>query len=116
MVHQDNSINYVEFPMVDAQATKLFYSKVFGWSFTDWGDNYISFNGAGIDGGFDGSGDRPIAASGALVILYSKSLERCQDIIVGAGGTITRPIFSFPGGRRFHFNDTNGNELAVWSE
>lgn len=110
-----HSINYIEFPATDLAATKLFYNKVFGWTFQDWGDTYISFDGAGIDGGFDADSEtrKPIA-SGVLVVLYSDDLAQTAKAVVDAGGTISVPEFGFPGGRRFHFLGPNGNELAVW--
>jgi len=114
-----HSINYVEFPSLDLAATKSFYGQVFGWEFQDWGDTYVSFQGAGIDGGFDASEARkPIETSGAgaLVILYSDDLAATETNIVAAGGSISVPAFEFPGGRRFHFLDPSGNELAVWTK
>lgn len=113
-------INYVEFNSDDFQATESFYGSVFGWTFQHWGDDYLSFLEAGLDGGFartdagSDSGPAP-AESGALVILYSDDLEATRDAVKQAGGSITVDIFSFPGGRRFHFKDTTGNHLAVWT-
>ncbi len=110
-------INYIEFPAKDMQAAKDFFTAVFGWSFVDYGPDYISFSDAGIDGGFVKS---DVAASsekgGALIVFYSNKLEQTQANIKGAGGSIIKPIFAFPGGRRFHFTDPNGNEYAVWSD
>ena len=112
---QNDSINYIEFPATDIEETKRFYGGLFGWQFIDYGPNYVSFQGAGIDGGF--TTDNAIAASGGvLVVLYNDQLERLEPKITEHGGKITRPIFQFPGGRRFHFLDPNGNELAVWAE
>lgn len=116
MSNRDNSINYIEFPMVKNAETKLFYNKVFGWVFTDWGPNYISFSGANIDGGFNREGDAQISTSSVLVVLYAKDLNQKLKDLTKAGGKISKPVFEFPGGRRFHFLDPNGNELAVWSE
>ena len=111
------TINYLELPAKDMNETKKFYTTVFGWLFTDWGPDYISFDKAGIDGGFYKSDQNTSYEKGsALVILYSKELEQTQAKIETNGGNIVKPIFSFPGGRRFHFTDPNGNELAVWSE
>ena len=114
-VHE--KMNYVEFPAKDMAATKAFFSKVFGWQFTDYGPDYTAFSNEGLDGGFyksnlSGSPDK----GSALIVFYSNSLEETQAKIEQAGGTIIKPIFSFPGGRRFHFGDPNGNEYAVWSE
>lgn len=116
MESKDKTINYIEFPLVDADATKTFYGSVFGWEFQDWGPTYISFSGAGIDGGFNAESGVPVTEPGVLVILYGDDLEATLSRIKSAGAQITKPIYSFPGGRRFHFHDPNGIELAVWSE
>ncbi len=116
MRNKNNAINYIEFPLVKNTETKMFYSQVFGWEFTDWGPNYLSFSGAGVDGGFNGKDNATISAPGVLVVLYASNLLEKYKAVEGAGGQITRPIYEFPGGERFHFLDPNGNELAVWSE
>jgi len=111
----NRKINYVEFVSNDIERSKQFYSSAFGWSFEEWGPDYISFSaaGAGIDGGFR----RGEAQAGSLlVVLYATDLSATEQAIVAAGGQITVPTFEFPGGRRFHFTDGAGNELAVWSE
>lgn len=112
----DGKIDYVELPGGDLPGTKAFYAAAFGWRFTDYGPDYAAFT-EGLDGGFQAHGD---AESGArerpLVILYARDLEAMQARVEAAGGVITAPIFAFPGGRRFHFRDPAGNELAVWSE
>jgi predicted enzyme related to lactoylglutathione lyase len=116
MSNKNNSINYIELPMVNNAETKKFYKQVFGWEFTDWGPNYISFSGANIDGGFNGEGDVQISIPGVLVVLYASDLIQKLENVTKAGGKISKPVFEFPGGKRFHFLDPNGNELAVWSE
>ncbi len=114
----NDKINYIEFPGKDIPATKAFFEVVFAWSFVDYGPDYASFSAtdAGLDGGFFKS---DLAAStdngSALVVLYSDALEETEGRVSAAGGIITKPIFSFPGGRRFHFTEPSGNELAVWS-
>ena len=109
-------IHYIELPSVNMEAMKRFYAAVFGWTFTDYGPQYSSFHGAGIEGGFDGdSGARAPSDQGALVILYSDELEQSLAAVEKAGAKISVPIFSFPGGRRFHFHDPSGNELAIWT-
>jgi len=109
-------INYVEFPARDIAAAKAFFVEVFAWSFTDYGPEYTAFTNAGIEGGFYQSDlVCSIATGSALVVLYSNEIEQTQSKIEKAGGSIIKPIFSFPGGRRFHFGDPNGNEYAVWS-
>ena len=111
----DREINYIEFPAVDLHKTKAFYGNILGWTFIDYGPEYISFEGAGIDGGFT-LDTKPTSSGGVLVVLYFQQLEELQTKISDYGCKISQPIFSFPGGRRFHFIDPNGNELAVWSE
>ena len=116
---QHHAINYVEFSTTDIEKTKRFYGKVFGWSFQDYGPDYISFSkaSAGIDGGFrKGDAGAESGPSAPLIVLYSRDLKATEDAVVAAGGTIAVPIFEFPGGRRFHFSDGGGNVLAVWSE
>lgn len=110
-------INYVEFPAKDIIATKAFFEKVFEWSFTDYGPDYAAFENQGLDGGFFTSDQISSTSNGgALVVFYSNGLDKTQAKIEKAGGTIIQEIFSFPGGRRFHFTDPNGNEYAVWSD
>ncbi|MDC0738282.1 VOC family protein [Cognatishimia sp. SS12] len=116
MAHQHHSINYIELPLVDLAATQAFYSSLFGWEFQQWGDGYLSFSGAGIEGGFNGVDSIPVAKPGVLVILFSNDLEASLAAVKAAGGTILQEIYAFPGGRRFHFADPNGNELAIWAE
>ncbi|MGH6992821.1 MAG: VOC family protein, partial [Caulobacteraceae bacterium] len=98
----------------DLTAVKRFYAEAFGWAFTDYGPSYVAFDGAGCDGGFDANAAE--AARQPLVILYAQDLEAMEAKVRAAGGAVTRPIFTFPGGRRFHFRDPSGNELAVWSQ
>ncbi|WP_170328904.1 VOC family protein [Ruegeria arenilitoris] len=111
-----NTINYIEFPLTDPTATKQFYGSVFGWEFQEWGPKYLSFTGAGIDGGFNGEDKTPVQKPGVLVILFSDDLEAALAAVKDAGAPILREIYSFPGGQRFHFADPNGNELAIWAE
>jgi len=111
----NNLINYVEFKTTDIEATKTFYNSVFGWTFTDYGPTYVAFSNSGLEGGFELT-DGPITAQGPLIVLYHKSLEDIQSKIVKGNGAIVKEIFAFPGGRRFHFVDPSGNELAIWSD
>ncbi len=112
-------INYLEFSAVDLAATKQFFSDVFGWVFTDYGPDYTAFSAAeaGLDGGFFRA---PLSASTAngslLVVFYCRELKQVQTRVEAAGGEIIKPIFAFPGGRRFHFAEPSGNEFAVWSD
>ncbi|GBE07768.1 glyoxalase-like domain protein [bacterium BMS3Bbin11] len=114
---KDGKINYLEFPAEDLNAAKVFFTTVFNWSFVDYGLEYATFSNAGIKGGFFKSGKNMSTEKGsALVVFYSKDLEAMQAKIENAGGKIIKEIFSFPGGRRFHFSDPNDNEFAVWSD
>jgi len=111
---QNLRIDYIEFPAADLPATQRFYQTVFGWQFEEYGPEYTSFSDGRMTGGFyqaDG-----LRAAQPLVIMYATDLEAVESAVRAAGGAITKAIFSFPGGRRFHFTDPNGNELAVWSE
>ena len=110
-------INYVEFPARNLEATKAFFTRVFNWTFEDYGPEYTAFSNQGLDGGFFKSNKASVAENGsALIVFYSKRLEETQAHIEAADGVITKPIFSFPGGRRFHFVEPSGNEFAVWSD
>lgn len=112
VMSKNNHIDYVELAAEDLSAAKAFYGEAFGWTFQDWGETYVSFEGAGLDGGIRG-GEKPIAGS-TLVILYADDLEASEKRVVDAGGEITER-HDFPGGRRFHFRDPVGNVLAVWT-
>lgn len=110
-------INYVEMPSVNIESTKTFFSDAFGWSFVDYGPEYVAIENAGIDGGFFKSDHVATTENGSvLIVLYSADLEATLEKVEMNGGTIVKDIFPFPGGRRFHFKDPNGNEYAVWSE
>lgn len=110
-------MNYVEFHAKDIPATKAFFGKVFEWEFVDYGPEYVSFSDEGLDGGFFQSDLASSAANGAaLIVFYSAEIEETLMAVENSGGTISRAIFTFPGGRRFHFLDPSGNEFAVWTE
>jgi predicted enzyme related to lactoylglutathione lyase len=113
-MREDGKIDYIEFPGADLPATKGFYEQAFGWTFTDYGPSYAAFDNGGVDGGINAYPEDRAAAP--LVILFTTDLEAMEAKVKAAGGTITRPIFDFPGGRRFHFRDPSGNELGVFSE
>jgi uncharacterized protein len=116
-MNQHEKINYVEFPAKDLGGTKTFFQSVFGWSFTDYGPEYTAFENQGLDGGFFQSDLTSSTANGAaLIVLYSNQLEATLAKVEKAGGSILKPIYSFPGGRRFHFTEPSGNEFAVWGE
>ena len=110
-------INYLELPARDLDAMEAFYSGAFGWRFTDYGPEYRAFSDGNLDGGFyHAELASSTANGGALVVLRTEDLEGARQTVLDHGGTIVREIFAFPGGRRFHFADPNGNELAIWSE
>lgn len=116
-MNKHEKINYIEFPAKDIQATKQFFSQTFGWLFEDFGPDYATFSDQGVDGGFYTSELNSSTANGAvLVVFYSQNLEATQAKVEAAGGVIVMPIFTFPGGQRFHFSEPSGNEFAVWSD
>jgi predicted enzyme related to lactoylglutathione lyase len=110
----DRRIDYIELPATDIALTKGFYIAVFGWKFEDYGPNYTSFSDGRLSGGFAKS--EQTGRAGPLIVIYAVNLTVTEAKVKAAGGVIVKPIFSFPGGRRFHFTDPSGNELAVWSE
>jgi hypothetical protein len=110
----DRRVDYLEIPVPDVAAARRFYGAAFGWTFYDYGPDYQSFHDGRLGGGFCTG---PLApAGGALLVIYSRDLGAAEAAVVAAGGTIVRPTYAFPGGRRFHFTDPNGYEMAVWSE
>ena len=112
---QDRSVDYIEFLTTNIEEIKRFYSEVFGWEFTDYGPNYTPASAtADLPAVFSVAPE--VSAGGPLVVLYSTNLVEIQDRVSEGGGQIVRKIFEFPGGRRFHFSDPSGNELAVWSD
>ncbi len=114
MSHQDRCIDYIEFNVADIARSKEFYGEAFDWTFTDYGPGYCEFSDGHMKGGFDASA--PVRTGGPLVVLYGSDLTNVLGRIEAAGGNIVKPIFEFPGGRRFHFTDPDGYELAVWTE
>ena len=114
-MHQHEKLNYLEYAAADLEATKAFFERVFDWQFTDFGADYTAFDKQGLEGGFYRA---PLscksANGGALAVFYSDDLEQTLANVEAAGGKIVNPIFDFPGGRRFHFEEPSGNEFAVW--
>ena len=110
----DRRIDYIEFPVTDVGAAKRFYGAAFGWTFEDYGPDYASFHDGRLAGGF--RKDARAAPGGPLVVLYATDLAALEAKVKQAGGKIVRATFEFPGGRRFHFTDPSGNELAVWTD
>ena len=111
----DQRIDYVEFLMGDIARARKFYGGAFGWTFKDYGPDYCEFRDGRLTGGFAGAG-KPRGAGGPLVILYANDLSDIQRRIEAAGGRIVKAAYDFPGGRRFHFADRDGYELAVWTD
>lgn len=109
----DRRIDNIEFNVADIARSKAFYGQVFGWSFTDYGPAYTEFNDGRLCGGF--TTGEPVQPGGPLVILYADDLAGTRQRLEHAGAVICRPVFDFPGGRRFHFRDLDGYELAVWT-
>jgi uncharacterized protein len=113
--HIHHHIDYIEIPVTDIEAAKAFYASAFGWSLVDYGPDYAGIAGKGKEqGGL--RRDSEVQPGGPLVILYSEDLEASAEAVTAAGGRVLEPIYGFPGGRRFHFADPSGNELAVWSD
>ena len=109
----DPRLDYVELPSVTAhELTRGFYAKAFGWRFTDYGRDYSATTTGDVDVGLNGQPEQALAAP--LPVIRVDDVEAALDSVVKAGGTIAKPIFAFPGGRRFHFIDPAGSELAVW--
>ncbi len=111
---KNNTIDYIEFVVSDIAHSKAFYGKAFGWTFTDYGPDYTAFSDGQLEGGLTTQGT-PKPNGGPLVVLYAENLEHCLQAVKAADGKIAQDIFSFPGGRRFHFTDPDGYELAVWT-
>ncbi len=104
-------LNYVELPVRDIGTTKDFYERAFGWSMTSFGPTYAATLTGDTDVGLQGDGAE--ATKAPLPVIEVEDLERALAAVEAAGGRIVRPIFSFPGGRRFQFVDPAGNELAA---
>lgn len=105
-------INYVEFASPELEASRAFFARAFGWTFTDYGPDYLGVDNAGLDGGIE----RVATVQPALIVLYTEDLDAADAAVREAGGTITREPYDFPGGRRFHFREPGGTEMAVWSQ
>ncbi|TGD74322.1 VOC family protein [Mangrovimicrobium sediminis] len=114
---EHHKLDYVEFRTPDLAASKAFFHAAFGWNFVDYGPDYTAFSGEGLDGGlFRGAAPATADGGAPLLVFYSAALEGSEAAVTAAGGRVVREIFSFPGGRRFHFVEPGGNELAVWSD
>jgi uncharacterized protein len=110
----DRRIDYIELPATNVVTAKKFYADAFGWTFTDYGPDYTSFMDGRLAGGL--MKVATVQRGGPLVVIFAVDLAAAEQRVRSAGGVIVEPIFSFPGGHRFHFTDPSGNELAVWSD
>jgi len=116
-MNKHEKINYLELPSKDIAKTKEFFKEVFSWDFEDFGNEYTAFDDGTIKGGFFKSTLHCSMQNGSvLIVFYSSNLEETQNKVEKADGKIINEIFTFPGGRRFHFSDPTGNEYAVWSD
>ena len=113
--HAPLLLDYLEFATRDLAAAQAFYTAAFGWTFTGYGPDYASFTDGRLNGGFFNALDAPTKTN-PLAILYAADLESAAQRVTAAGGTLSKPTFDFPGGRRFHFTDPTGLELSVWSD
>lgn len=112
---KNNQIDYIEFPaksVEELNKTRDFFSSVFGWKYAMYGDDYADTSESGVFSGINAEGP----TQNILAIIYVDNLAKAYDKVKAAGGDITKEIFSFPGGQRFHFKDPAGNELAAWSK
>jgi len=109
---EHHALQYVELAAHDLERVRSFYEQAFGWSFVDY-DGYLAFSSTHADGGFY---EGEVKASSILPILYSDDLDKSLAAVEAAGGSIEKAVFSFPGGRRFEFSDSEGNRIGVWSE
>ena len=106
-------LDYVELPSATAhELTRAFYVKAMGWTFTDYGPDYSASETGASELGLNG--DHDDALSAPLPVIRTDAIEALLDAVTAAGGTISRPIFAFPGGRRFQFIDPGGNEVGVY--
>ncbi len=113
----ENRIDYLEIPARDLPKAKAFFIGLFAWQFEDYGPEYCSFSDGNIAGGFFRSDLHSSTSNGAcLIVIYNADLEKAVSRVTELGGTVTREIYSFPGGQRFHFTDPNDNEYAIWSD
>lgn len=115
--HTSGHIDFVELPASGVEAlerSKAFFQSTFGWTFQDYGPDYADIGGAGVSGGINADPDHRPAAP--LVVVYADDLDATRARVIAAGGVIVRDTFSFPGGRRFHFEEPSGSVMAVWSE
>ncbi len=117
MKNTSTHIDYIELPVAnstDLAHSQQFFSQVFGWTYTAWGDDYADTNASGIGSGLNA--DAAHRSTCPLPVIHVPDLDAALQAVLEAGGVLTRDVFAFPGGRRFHFREPGGNELAAWSE
>lgn len=111
------TIDYIEMPSHDLAETKRFFSSLFGWGFEDYGPDYAAFDDGRTTGGFFAASESWSSTAGCpLIVFYAAVLEETQSAVLRLGGKVTREIFDFPGGRRFHFQAPGSGEFAAWTE
>lgn len=106
-----DKIDYIEFPSASRASSSAFFQAAFGWGIVSYGPDYDGLTGAGIDGGID-QAEAKVAAT--MAVIRTEDLDAAERRVLAAGGTVTRAQFDFPGGRRFHFREPGGNEMAVY--
>ena len=106
-----DKIDYIEFPSTNRAHTSAFFQAAFGWGIISYGPDYDALSHAGVDGGVD---QAPEKVAATMAIIRTEDLDGAEKRVLAAGGVITRPQFDFPGGRRFHFREPGGNEMAVY--
>lgn len=113
---RERRLDYVEFASRDPAASRAFFSAVFGWAFVDYGPDYTAFDDGRLQGGFFRGQPHGTAQGAPLLVIHADDLAAMSEVVMAHGGQVLKPVFSFPGGSRFHFLEPGGNELAVWSE
>ncbi|MFK8032300.1 MAG: VOC family protein [Gammaproteobacteria bacterium] len=109
-------LDYVEIAATDLEANKAFFTALFGWTFTDYGPDYVAFEDGRLAGGFHRVAAADLSVKGpTLIVFFSEDLAATQASVEEAGGSISVPVFEFPGGRRFHFLGPDHIEYAVWA-
>lgn len=108
-------IDNIEIAVSDIERSKSFYSKIFGWEFKTYGPRYCEFTDGRLFGGLTTLSEVR-SSGGPLIIMYTDNLEEALQSVKSLGTAVVKPVFSFPGGRRFHFLDPDGYELAIWSD
>jgi predicted enzyme related to lactoylglutathione lyase len=115
--HGHHTFDYIEIPSLDITASESFYRSAFGWTFNAYGPEYLGIvTPDGREAGGISAVGELSPGEGPLVVLFSDDIDATHDAVAAAGGRIVRDTFRFPGGRRFHFADPSGNELAVWGD